>query len=169
MRHGAALAVVATLLVALPARADAPLAPMPATICSLKGSACATRATDGRSAIVWRKGPRGARLSAWRAAIASPALQVSDDGRALVEIYPGLNLLSPEAGPDTIMLAFHRPGLPPVRVRLRDVIARPSALPATVSHRQWASAYGFDGRGSFLLETAEGRSLRFDPATGRPR
>jgi hypothetical protein len=156
-------------LLAAPVLADAPLAPAPAMVCSLKASACAMRAPDGRSAAVWRKGSGGARLSTWRATIASPALQVSDDGRSLVEIYPGLNLLDPDAGPETVVLAFHRRGSAPVCVRLRDVIARPAALPATVSHRQWARAYGFDGAGSFLLLTAEGKSVRFDPVTGRMR
>lgn len=168
MKQACVLAACVAVL-ATPALADAPLAPPPLTICSLKNSACASRSGDGRSATVWRKGPRGAKLSAWRASITSPALQVSDDGRALVEIYPGLNLLDAGAGPETIVLAFHRPGSAPVRVRLCDVIARPAALPATASHRQWARAYGFDGAGSFLLLTAEGRSLRFDPATGRVR
>lgn len=163
------LTVPLALALPAPAFADAPLAPFPSVTCSLKNQACATRSGDRRSATVWRKGARGAKLAAWCAKITSPALQVSDDGRALVELYPGLNLLDAGAGPDTIVLAFHRPGTAPVRIRLRDVIARPAALPATASHRQWARAYGFDGAGSFLLLTAEGKSIRFDPATGRPR
>ena len=141
------LAIAYTLLVATPAWSDAPLAPPPAQVCSLNGVACASRDPNGRSAIVWRRGSGGTRIGVWRARITSPQLQVSDDGRSLVELYPGLNLLDPGAGPDTVVLVFHRPGLPPIAWRLRDVVVRPADLPKTVSHRQWASAYGFDGKG----------------------
>ncbi|PSJ40465.1 hypothetical protein C7I55_09005 [Sphingomonas deserti] len=164
------IALVVPLVAALSAPAQAPLAPAPATTCSLDGRACVSRDPGGRAASVWRRGPRGARMSVWRASITSPRLAVADDGRSLVEIYPGLNLLNPGAGPDTVVFVFHRPGTRPVSVRLREVIADVDRLPAASgSHRQWARAYGYDGRGSFVLLTAEGRNVRFDPATGRRR
>ncbi len=163
------LLVASFLLVAVaPAGADAPLAPPLMRVCSLDGTACASRDPSGRMATVWRKAANR-RSAKWRVRIASPRLDVSDDGRALVEIYPGLTLLDPDAGPATIVLVFHRPDRQPVSVRLRDVIANIARLPSTASHRQWARAFGFDGRGSFLLETVEGRSIRFDPASGLRR
>ena len=153
---------------AAPAWSDSPLSVPPLEICSLKGTACALRERDGRSAVVWRIRPGRSRVRAWSARIESPRLIVSDDGLSLVELYPGLNLLDLTAGPDTVVLVFHRPGAVPVPLRLRDVIARPSSPRRTASHRAWASTYGFVDDGTFVVETAEGHTLRLDPSTGQP-
>jgi hypothetical protein len=149
------------------AAADSPPVPPRTLTCSLANRACAALSPDHRSAIIWRKGARGTRTGLWTAHIVSPYLAVEDSGDAMVELYPGLTLLSMEAGPETIVLVFHRRGAVPVRIRLSDVIKYPSRLPKTVSHRHWANAMGFNGRGSFVLDTVEGRYIRFDPATGR--
>lgn len=102
----------------------------------------------------------------WRAPNTTSNLHVADGGIALVEFYPGANLLDAQAGPTTPVLRFHRMGLPPVTIRLAQVVARPGALPRTISHRHWARSYGFAGR-NFVLETTEGRRFSFDPASGR--
>ena len=166
---GRLAAILALLVGAGAALADVPLVPAPATTCSLGDSACALRTADGHTAVIWRRGAHGARLDVWRAAIVSPRLLVADDGRSLVELYPGLNLLDGAAGAATVVLVFHRPGSRPMPIRLGDVIDQPSRLPATASHRQWARTYRYDGRGSFVLMTAKRRSIRFDPATGEVR
>lgn len=44
---------------------------------------------------------------------------------------------------------------------LGDLIAAPPHLPTTVSHRVWATAFGIDSRGDYVIETVEGRRFRF--------
>ena len=167
MKHSAFLvALIAPALSS--ALADAPLGPAPAVTCSLSGRVCATREPARGTVLVWRKTAGGQRQPLWRATTRGSKLQVADDGRSLVELYPGSNLLDAAAGPDTTVLTFHRPNQAPTRVALAQVIRNPAALPRTVSHRRWARAYGYDGRGRYLLETVEGRQLLFDPQTGRP-
>ncbi|WP_420138367.1 hypothetical protein [Sphingomonas sp.] len=161
------LVVFSSMFVAVAAGADAPPSPSLATVCSRANRTCATLAGDHRSALIWRKGAGGKRLPLWKTPVDSPRISVADNGRSLVEIYPGLTLLDRSAGPDTVVLVFHRPRAIPVRVRLSEVVARPAQLPKTISHRQWARGYGFDDTGSFVLDTVEGRHIRFDPATGK--
>jgi hypothetical protein len=137
-------------------------------VCSLDRRFCASRLLDARSVALWRTTDR-TRHPIWRARVNSPHLAVGDDGRSLVEIHSGLNLVDRNATADTIILIFHRPGLPAIPLRLRDLASDPRRLPVTVSHRVWAHALGFDGQGSFVVDTADGRHLRFDPSIGRPR
>lgn len=93
---------------------------------------------------------------------------VADDGRSFIEVQPWANLVEPDAGADTVIFTFHRPGSTPVYVRLGAMIRNVSALPATVSHKSWARTFGYDGHGRFQVDTVEGHRIRFDPATGRP-
>lgn len=165
---GGALVALACAMASAPAWADAPPAAPAATVCSLSGEVCATREPASRSTVVWRRLPRGGRATLWRAGVLPVNIQVSDDGRTLVELYPGSNLLDARAGPGAVVLTFHHADRAPATVRLDQVIARPEALPRTESNRLWANAYGFDAAGRYVLETAEGRRFLFDPATGRP-
>lgn len=160
--------LVLAMIMAVPAHADAPPAPAPMTICSLSARICATREPARGTVLVSRRSPGGQSRPLWRAPTRGQNLQVADDGRSLVEFYPGSNLLELGAGRGTTVLTFHRPGVPPVRVTLGEVVRNPAGLPRTTSHRQWASTYGYDGRGHYLLETAEGRRFLFNPQTGRP-
>ena len=57
------------------------------------------------------------------------------------------------------MLTIHDRGIVIRRVLLRDLVAHPEDLPRTVSHRQWARSFGLDERGSYVVETAEGRRI----------
>lgn len=165
MRTAAPLAGAALALSA-PAAADQPRGVPASTVCSLSARVCATR---GPSAVtVWRKGPGGARQDLWRAPSRGETFQVADDGRSLVEVQPWANLVDSDAGPETVIFFFHRPGARPVPVRLGDMIRNVAALPRTVSHRSWARSFGYDGRGHFQIDTAEGRRILLDPATGRP-
>lgn len=168
MRRAIAGLLLAGLAWTGPAVADAPLAPPEQTVCSLGGKVCATREPDQASTLVWRKDGKAGRTDLWRVPILPDRVEISDDGQVLVELYPGLNLLALDASADTPVLVFHRQGRAAVTIRLNQVVAQPEALPQTVSHRQWARAYGFDGRGRYVLETAEGRHFLFDPKTGQP-
>jgi hypothetical protein len=85
-----------------------------------------------------------------------------------VEVQPWANLVQPDAGPDTTMFTFFRPGHPPVRVKLGEMIRDVAALPRTVSHRRWARTFGYDQDGRFHVRTIENRHIIFDPRTGHP-
>jgi hypothetical protein len=137
-------------------------------VCSLNGRFCAFRIGDARSVEIRERTGKSMRR-AWRANVVSPHFVIGNNGRSLVEIGPGLNLVDRDAKGSTTVLTFHRPGGTVAPLRLRDISLDPARLPVTASHRAWARAYGYDGRGSFVVETHDGRSLRFDPATGRQR
>lgn len=161
-------ALISMLLISSPAFADAPPGIALRMVCSLDRRFCASRLPDARSVALWRKADP-TRRPIWHARVTSPHFAVGDDGSSLVEIQSGLNLVERNTTADTVMLIFHRPGLPAVPLRLRDLAIDPRRLPVTVSHRVWAHALGFDGQGSFAVDTADGRHLSFDPSTGRPR
>ena len=160
--------IAVTLTIALldgPAWADQPPGIPSPTICSLSGRICATRSATG--VTVWRKLPRGRQQPLWRVRPKGTRLFVADDGRSIVDFYNGANLLALDAGPRTVMLTFHRPGRTAVRVSLGQIIRDISGLRRTVSHRSWASSFGYDAGGRFVVNTTEGRTFTFDPLTGR--
>lgn len=115
---------------------------------------------------VIRRGSPPTRL--WRAALRPHwGVQPADDGRSVVEVYRGLNLLDAEEGPRAPVLVFHAAGRPAVTVRLDQVVRRPDRLRPTVSHKVWASSFAFEPGGAYRLVTDEGLAFRFDPVSGR--
>lgn len=116
---------------------------------------------------VWRALPAGRRRTLWVAGTRAARFEVADDGRSLVAVQPWANLVEANAGPATTMLTFYRPNAAPVPVSLGEMIRDVPALPRTVSHRHWATMLGYDGR-YYIVDTVEGRTIRFDPHSGRP-
>jgi hypothetical protein len=53
-------------------------------------------------------------------------------------------------------------------VTLDQIIRDNSKLRRTVSHYHWANFEGLDQAGRCVVETVEGRKIRFDVATGTP-
>lgn len=147
--------------------ADAPLAAPPTTVCSLSGKVCASRDARAHGVVIWRRLPRAGRRDLWQAPTSLANAQVADDGRSLVAAYPGANLLDADAGPTTPVLTFHRPGRSPVVVTLGQIVANPGELPCAASHRLWVRAYGYNGRGGYVVDTIDGRHLIYDPASGQ--
>jgi hypothetical protein len=94
----------------------------------------------------------------------SPAL--SDDGRYLVVIAPGGNLIDLDHEPDDTMIWFYEEGKLVGKLSLADLIAE-EKLTRTVSHYAWANSFGFEGGHRFRVETVDGRVQVFDVATGR--
>ena len=127
------------------------------TKCSLDGRACAT-VDRLRSRTTIRSGS----AAAWSVTGAPQSLSISNDGKTLVEQYRGADLLEADAGPSTIMLIFIAPGHVVRTVTLHDLIANIPGLPRSVSHRIWASAFGFDTDGSYVVDTVEGRRFRYN-------
>lgn len=166
-RRGVPLAVaLATLAWSGGARADAPLAPLPAlqTVCSPDRQACARIDRLLGETTVHRAGVPGV---LWSMRGAPARLSLSNDGRTLVEAYAGGTLLDLDDGPDTPMLVIRDRGVVVRRVLLRELVVRPDRLPRTASHLGWARYFGVDGRGDHVLETAEGRRLRIALPDGR--
>ena len=87
-------------------------------------------------------------------------VDVASDGKHLVRWGPW-----PRTGDrfDTLALAFYENGREIKRYRVRDLVARPEALPRTVSHYHWLEGKTFDDRGGRVGVTT---LQRHDPATG---
>lgn len=111
-----------------PAMADAPRGIMVGTVCSLNGHFCSIR-NNARSVEIYEKLGKS-RRRIWRAGVIGPHLAISDDGRSVVEFKPGLNLVDRNAGAGTIVLIFHRPGLPITSLRLHDLSIDPHRMPS---------------------------------------
>lgn len=92
---------------------------------------------------------------------------LADDGRHLVTSYDGYNLIPVDAKPDLVLLEFFDGPKSIKRITLGDIIRDTPHLHRTISHLRWGNSIGFDADGRFCVETAEGRLLKFDPATGR--
>lgn len=94
-------------------------------------------------------------------AAAPASLSLANDGEALIEQYHGASLLDREAVPTTRCSSFAATARSFAGLTLGDLIAAPTHLPTTVSHRVWATAFGIDSRGDYVIETVEGRRFRF--------
>jgi hypothetical protein len=95
-----------------------------------------------------------------------PVVALSDDGEYLVVGQPGNNLIDLDHAPDVVILSFFRRGVLTREVRLPELVPDASALQRTMSHYEWGSHLGFDDQGHYRVQTADGRVVAFDVATG---
>lgn len=77
------------------------------------------------------------------------------------------NLVTKPDDVDQVILKFIRNGNVVREVSLGDLFGGTPSLDATVSHFYWGDPIGFNKRGDFLVETVDGRTLFFNPETGR--
>jgi hypothetical protein len=103
----------------------------------------------------------------WEIASAYSVAFLSNDGRFLVAVYPGGNLLAIDHAPDEVMLTFIDQGTLVARIRLNELIEH-KQLTRTASHYVWASSFGFQSDHRFRVETADHRVHVFDVTTGQP-
>jgi hypothetical protein len=93
---------------------------------------------------------------------------LADDGEHLVAGYDGMNLLPLDYDKRQVMLYFFKRGELINHVTLDQIIRDNSALRRTASHYYWGNFKGLDQAGRFVIETVEGREIRFDVAKGTP-
>jgi hypothetical protein len=167
VRFAAALALLLAMPAA-PAAADAPMRPGPVKICSANQLFCAQydRAKN-LTRIVPTKAAAGTQK---RWSISGPlrAALISDTGTSVVTLPASANLLPQTSTGDTLVLGFYTPGKVPVTILLKQLVANPAVLPRTVSNIHWASSYGFEAGGMFVLTTSQNIVFRIDPSTGKP-
>ncbi len=145
--------------------ADAPTGPQVAKTCSPNAKHCGT---FDPLADVTRIADVGGQKGSWTVPGRPDALLISNSGKIAVRIPVTANILPLEAGGGTVVLAFYRPGQPPSSITLAQVVSDPTNLPRTVSGVHWASTYGFEADGQFVLETSQGVRFRIDTETGKP-
>lgn len=96
-------------------------------------------------------------------------LDLSGDGRYLVAGYDGLNLLQLNYRSSDALVRFYSSG------RLIGVVTVAQLFPflyryklvRTASHYAWGSNVGFDKQGRYVVKTIDGRTLLYNPATGK--
>ncbi|MDJ0836838.1 MAG: hypothetical protein QNK37_09995 [Acidobacteriota bacterium] len=149
--------------------ADEPLPP-PATHTVFSGDRgfCAVSDVDKQVTTVHRvKDDQSPGEVLWQIPGWHRALYLSKDGRHLVIGYSGYNLIPLDYRKDMIMLTFYAEGAGVREIPLNRLIFNFGKLKRTVSHYEWGSLVGFDSQGRFRVETVEGRTMLFDPATGK--
>jgi hypothetical protein len=93
---------------------------------------------------------------------------LTDDGEHLVAGYGSMNLIPLDYDKRQVMLYFFKRGELINYVTLDQIIRDKSKLQRTVSHYHWGNFEGLDQAGCYVVETVEGRRIRFDVAKGTP-
>ena len=144
--------------------ADAPPSrPKPIqTICAgtPQTGACAT--IDRRKGLVTIRRRRPPQAVMWRMAGIPSFIELSSDGRFLVDEHRPGGLIEPTDSPDTNVLTLWENGTIIRRVSLRDLGLATNELPTTISHRVWSRARYFAGPRLYVVVAPSGRKLRFD-------
>jgi hypothetical protein len=93
---------------------------------------------------------------------------LANDGEHLVAGYGGRNLIPLDYNKQQVMLYFFKRGELINHVTLDQIIRDNSKLQRTVSHYHWGNFEGLDQAGRYVVETVDGRRIRFDVAKGTP-
>jgi hypothetical protein len=93
---------------------------------------------------------------------------LADDGEHFVAGYWGMNLIPLNYDKQLVMLYFFKRGELLNHVTLEQIIRDNSKLRRTASHYAWGNFLGLDKSGRYVVETVEGRRIRFDLTTGTP-
>jgi hypothetical protein len=158
---------ILVLLLAVPAHADAPLpAPAKRTIRSPNKRFFAVMDPDKKWTTVYRTAPDGRATEVWGMRGWFRVAHLADDGEHLVAGSDGMDLLPIDHEKDQVMITFFGRGERIKDIPLDRLIRDPSQLRRTASHYYWGNYLGFDRAGRYVVETVEGRRLRFDVKTG---
>jgi hypothetical protein len=163
--------LVALGLVAVPGRADSPLPPpMRQTVWSSNRRFFAVTDPKDQTTTVYRATPDGKAVRSWAMYGYLRFAWLADDGDHLVadpDGWAGLVPLDYDKG-HPILYYFLRRGELVNKATLGQIIGDLSKLRRTASHYHWGSSVGFDEGGRFVIETVEGRTIRFDVSKGEP-
>jgi hypothetical protein len=91
-------------------------------------------------------------------------VEISSDGRYLVRWGPWPF----QEEYDELAVAFYKDGMEIGRYAVRELVADPETLPASISHYMWAKERSFDATTNSLhIKTYNGEQYDFDITTGR--
>jgi hypothetical protein len=157
------------ILLSPPGYADAPLAPPTRqTIWSLNRHFFAIMDPGKQITTIYRAGPNGQADKIWSMYGWFRVASLSDDGNHLVAGYDGINLLPVVYDRQQVMLYFFERGELINHITLDRLIRDFSKLRRTVSHYSWGIYLGIDQDGYYVIQTDEGRKIRFDIKKGEP-
>jgi hypothetical protein len=172
-KSGIAIAALMAVLVMIAlfgtSQADSPLPP-PAkkTIWSASKQFFAVMEPDKEITTIYRSAQGKQAEKVWSMYGWFRVAALTDDGEHLVVGYWGINLLPIEYDKRQVMLYFFKRGELINYVTLDQIIRDNSRLQRTVSHYAWGMFNGLDQAGRYVIETVEGRTIRYDVATGTP-
>jgi hypothetical protein len=167
---GAAVtAYIVMILLAGVCHADSPLPP-PAkkTIWSANKRYFAVMEPDKQITTIYRTTQGKQEEKVWSMYGWFRVAALTDDGEHLVAGYEGMNLIPIDYDKHQVMLYFFKRGELVNHVSLDQIIRDNSKLQRTVSHYSWGHFEGLDQAGRYVIETVEGRRIRFDVAKGTP-
>jgi len=166
-------AVLTTWMVMIPlangCHADGPLPP-PAreTIRSANRKFLAVMEPDRLITTIYRTSPGKREEKVWSMYGWFRVAALTDDGEHLIAGYEGMNLIPLDYDKQQVMLYFFRRGELINHVTLDQIIRDNTKLQRTASHYHWGNFEGLDQAGRYVIETVEGRRIRFDVTKGTP-
>ncbi|MEO7931833.1 MAG: hypothetical protein ABIT76_01610 [Chthoniobacterales bacterium] len=92
---------------------------------------------------------------------------LADDGRHLITVYGGANLIPLDYSPGLVLLEFFDGPKLVRRVTVSEIMPDLSKLERSVSHYAWGNRWGLDSEGYFNVETVDLRRLKFDVSSGK--
>lgn len=153
-----ALIFIFATVVAQRAHADAPLEPVKEiTFCSKNQRYCAHSSVNPAHLDVFEK--QNPRHVLWSRSEYVTKGFLSDDGRAVVSCYGGLNLIPLDATLDFLLARILHASGSVQEIKLNALYADIRQLPHTDSHLEWGHCVGID-KGEVLLERADGTQWR---------
>jgi len=155
-----ALIVLTTVFVAEKVLGDTPLEPVSETMfCSKGGLYCVhSTANPAHLDVFEKKNPEHVLWSREEFVIKG---FLSDDGKAVVSCYGGLNLIPVEATLDFLLVRVLRASGSAKEIRLSALYSDIHQLPHTDPHLEWGRCVGIE-EGKVLLERANGTQWRSD-------
>jgi hypothetical protein len=175
MRKGFVLALVPAILltdsvVVVTRGADSPLPPPTRqTIWSNNRQFFAITDPKDQTTTVYRATSDGKGIRTWAMYGYLRLAWLADDGEHLVADPSGWwGLLPLDYDKGHVVLYFFKRGELIKYVTLSQVIGDFSKLIRTASHYRWGESVGFDQAGDYVIETVEGRRIRFDLSSGEP-
>jgi hypothetical protein len=175
MRKGIVLVVIPAILLVeglfvASGRADSPLPPpSKQTIWSKSRRFFAITDPKDQTTTVYRATSDGKGIRTWAMYGYLRFAWLADDGEHLVADPPGWGGLVPvDYDKAHVILYFFRRGEMIKYVTLSQIIGDFSKLRRTASHYAWGNSVGFDEVGDYVIETLEGRRIRFDVSMGEP-
>jgi hypothetical protein len=149
-----AFLLILVIFVAGDARADTPLEPVyNAAFCSKNQTYCARSTAVPAHLEVYERAVPGNVLWSREEFVAKGFL--SDDGKAVVSCYPGLNLLPTDATLDFLLVRILRASGKVDEIKLRNLFSSVDELPHSTSHLVWGRCVGIED-GKVVLERADG-------------
>jgi hypothetical protein len=169
IRLAALTAFLALIPLARACDADSPLPPPEkTTIWSANKQFFAVMEPDKNITTIYRTAAGKKTEKCWSMYGWFRVASLADDGEHFVAGCWGINLIPLNYDKHEVMLYFFKRGELLNHVTLDQIIRDNSKLRRTASHYAWGHFLGLDKSGRYVVETVEGRRIRFDLATGTP-